>query len=378
MAGTIRWSPDEINQDISKLTKLSQEMSTAKTVVEQVRVGLQWKVKSAADIDTSLVRVTKDLQSQMDKLAAMTTVCRMAAEMADTKNNLLRQHLELLHYSVDPTQSLGGIEKSIDTSVIPAFWGVTATGGSIAGAVLGNLTDSGQTEVFDPAFLLDYVEGIKEVGSPFKDLNDITDMIGEFSDSELNSILNEMSGDIKKLPIFKVAGYITDFKDFGEAVFTGNLEKAKELTEKYSKKGIKAINGIKGFGEGVLLDVGWNMIENFGESVYQMTKEPSLGNLACGVWSITGGAIVETGVELAEDTLDAIYGLLGKDFDKQDFRNAMDFLGGAVKDSIQYWSDGVVEAGVGVANAVADAASAAWDGLTKLGESAASWITSWF
>ena len=212
------------------------------------------------------------------------------------------------------------------------------------------------------------LDSYNDVGSGLKNLGTISGLIEYFTGSELAGTIQEYAKDVSGKAIFDVAGYIKDGKTLVNALVDGDWDKLGDLFKKYEKKGTKHVikgvvseEAIKALGAtyGIYIDLGQNIGENLADGVWEVIREPSAASAAKIVWGVTGGALVDTGIGLAEDVLDFTYSLLGKDFDKADFHEAMDYLGNAIVDG------------------VADTCVTAWNGIKTVSKTVASWFK-WF
>lgn len=202
---------------------------------------------------------------------------------------------------------------------------------------------------------------LSEIKSGMGNIDKLTDIYSLFSDSEFMQTLGDYAGEIGKDPILKVASYLDDGKDLIDAIASGDTDTLESLIEKYSKKGVQFVTGFKNPFSSIYLDIGWNIGENAVESGQKFAKDPSLDNLLSLGWNVTGGALIDAGQSLASETLDFVYGLVGADFDEQDFNNAMEYLGDSIVETCEWVGGKIGEGIVAVGDAIIDGASAISD-----------------
>lgn len=220
-------------------------------------------------------------------------------------------------------------------------------------------------------FGLDY---LKEFGSNLGDFKDLFGLWGVLADSENALKVYEGIKEVKDATIFKVSGYINDGRDLVNALESGDADKLEGLIDKYGKKALKAASGASGPTSGIYIDLGYTAIKNFSDSTQAFVKDPSFNTFMAGVWNTTGMAFIDTGVGLAEDTLDFVYKLFGKEFDKVDFHNAMDFLGNTVVDTAKNIGEDIGSfIGETIIN-TEKVISAGKKAIKKAGETVAKWI----
>ena len=345
----IKLDPDGILSLRGIFQQELQVMSNVEQDIACVLNDLDIEVASSEGIRTELAALRQCGQRYSGQIEAMVqTLDRVCSSFISTDQMITKQAGDI-QYTADwiLTAFATGMAAPLPLSV---FNGLDMTDkiSEVFGGTGGNSTP----------FPLDYlvenqVAVLSEIKSGMGNIKDLTNIYSLFSDSELMQTLGDYAEEIGKDTVLKVASYLDDGKDLLEAISSGDADTLEELIEKYAKKGVQVATGFESSFGSIYLDLGWNLGENAAESVQSFIEEPSLDSLLSGVWNVTGGTFIDAGKNLASGTLDFLYGLVGADFDEQDFNNAMEYLGDSIVGGLNWAGEAVAEGILAAGDAVA-------------------------
>ncbi len=180
---------------------------------------------------------------------------------------------------------------------------------------------------------------------------------------ELNSVAGDFKDDVKDGILYKVFGYLNDCGKLGGAIVDGDTGEIEDLVDKYIKKCGKKLIGIKGITASVYLDLALNFGKSFGEGFDIIDESPGMGGVMSAAWNLAAGTMLGAGGSLASDVLELGYTICGKEFDKKDFEQCLDYM-------ISHpWKS--VEA---TGEVIKDTAVKAWKRAVSFVDSAAAWL----
>lgn len=307
--------------------------------------------------------------------------------------------VDMLNYGASAAKTSAESFQSIDLQMEKAIGEkISASGKTGVARINSSQSEPSLQEVSGlstPFYFSDFEDPIykvlKEIYSGMGKVEDYSEILESLNSgflkdfmSEVHELAEEFKDTLKEDKVFQILGYIYDGLDTIKAWTGGDVDKVESLAEKYIKKGIKAgtkeFIGVAGNTKSVYIDLAWNFGKNAVEGIQQMNENPSIGSLASLVWDMTGKTFVDTGVNMASEGIEFVYGLLGKEFDKEDFEECMDFLGKVTMESLASFVENPVQKIGTTVNIMTEAAGSAveavWKGIVNIGESVGSWFSS--
>lgn len=367
--GKIYISPSGLTEVQSLVSSQSEKMRDLENTVAQVLLNLDMKVSSTENIRQSLLTIKTEAAKQSGLLHDMDVALLQAIDAFEAADKTIANEARDVSYGADSigTRNWGDVGTSAiqyATHTLP-----------IITSVLGPFNLVG-CELFDPSTgkLSQWVEsafnGVSASSLAMLAGNDVDFMdfmdkfksnVGSaesaakawelFAGTDSAKQLYEGLKEVGESDFFKVTDGLEDMKKIMDAVDAGDSDVVEELIKEYVTGTASEVTGTSG----IYLDLGWNMGKNLAESVRDFADNPTIGNLFHGVWTTVGKGYFDTGAGLAESAIDGISDVIGMDFDKEDFGEAMDYL----------WNHPV--------ESLAATGEVIWDGLKKAG----SWIKFW-
>ncbi|MCD8361604.1 MAG: hypothetical protein LUC98_01375 [Lachnospiraceae bacterium] len=348
-----------MQEGVSELEEIASQLESLSQAVVQVNTRLTWKVSGSATVSKKLTSYSENLNSMSLIASSLGVALSDSVSLYAKTENELSNGSNLEEQFQNPAVSNNNTEEITYSSLAWLF-----------GAICGLYAD---------------------VGSAAGKLKTVTEYLGYVFDNEFLGTVSMMSKEMGDFAIFKVAGWMDDGKDLIEAIEKGDADSVEDLIEKYVKKGIKTLTSGTTLPKGVVgatyINIAWNAGENLIDSATEFGEDPSLATAASAVWAVTGEALFDTGTDLAETGLELVYSVVGKEFDGDDFEEAMECLGSLVNPISWITGENSV-----VVNAVGDVinntlddlqdsvnciASTVAEGAVNAGKTVAAWISSW-
>lgn len=208
---------------------------------------------------------------------------------------------------------------------------------SVLESVLETTTSDGDEE-----FMPELTDMLEKIISTLGQVKTVSEYGEYVLDSELLSIIKDKAKEWGDIEFFKKFTLIDDCHDFIDAWQNGDGNKVESILESYIKKTVKKATGLSGVVNSTYINLGWNGGKRAAENIQEFIKDPSLVTLTSGVIDTIGGAYFDTGADLAEKGMKLLYGIIGKDFDSNDFGQAMDYLGNMILHPIETFTSGEV------------------------------------
>jgi hypothetical protein len=294
----------------TKISAQKQILTDAEAVFLKAANGIDMKTGASSGVEYELNALSK-------KIAQQKLMLEVFEQVAQATNDQFMQTDKKISDEAKETSYF--LDRAVTASAIAALG--LSIGSSFAQENVAAISDLFGIKSMRPSdnamFSL-----LKDVGSGLGDIGDISDLAEVFGDNKFFEALGKYSGKFKDLEVdglkvFKTISMISDADKLVNAWNSGNAEDILGLTEKYIGKITTGLTGLTGFAGTASVKLGWNFGENLIEGFDIMDNEPNVFiGVAKATWNATGGAIIESGAEIAWDLVDFGYGLFGGDLDE--------------------------------------------------------------